>query len=115
MLIAGGADKGVDLSSMATDVERLAAVIAIGTTAPTIVEVFTAAGLDAARVVDVGTLGRAVSHAAAWAQPGDVVLLSPGCASLDQFANFEERGDAYRHLVAALADAPPTHSQEVSA
>ena len=68
-----------------------------------------------ARVVDVGTLARAVSQAAAWAQEGDVVLLSPGCASLDQFANFEERGDAYRHLVAELADAPPTHSQEVSA
>jgi UDP-N-acetylmuramoylalanine--D-glutamate ligase len=45
------------------------------------------------------TLERAVAHAAELAEPGDVVLLSPACASYDQFANFEERGDAFRRLV----------------
>jgi UDP-N-acetylmuramoylalanine--D-glutamate ligase len=48
------------------------------------------------------TLERAVSHAAELAQPGDVVLLSPACASYDQFANFEERGDTFRRLVLGL-------------
>jgi UDP-N-acetylmuramoylalanine--D-glutamate ligase len=44
------------------------------------------------------TLERAVAHAAELAEPGDVVLLSPACASYDQFANFEERGEAFRRL-----------------
>ncbi len=45
------------------------------------------------------TLARAVAHAREMAQPGDVVLLSPACASFDQFDNFEARGDAFRALV----------------
>ena len=49
-----------------------------------------------------GELERAVAAAADLAEPGDVVLLSPACASYDQFANFEERGDAFRTLVASL-------------
>jgi UDP-N-acetylmuramoylalanine--D-glutamate ligase len=108
VLIAGGADKGVDLSSMAAEPERFAAVIGLGTTARNIVDLFTAAGVDAERVVDLHTLERAVLRAAEWATNGDVVLLSPGCASLDQFTNFEARGDTFRRLVAALP-------QEVSA
>jgi UDP-N-acetylmuramoylalanine--D-glutamate ligase len=48
------------------------------------------------------TLARAVRHAHAQAQPGDVVLLSPACASYDQYANFEERGEEFRRIVAAL-------------
>jgi UDP-N-acetylmuramoylalanine-D-glutamate ligase len=48
---------------------------------------------------DDGTLERAVAHAAELAQPGDVVLLSPACASFDQFENYEARGDAFRRLV----------------
>jgi UDP-N-acetylmuramoylalanine--D-glutamate ligase len=49
-----------------------------------------------------GTLERAVAEAAATARPGEIVLLSPACASYDQFADFEERGDAFRRLVEAL-------------
>ena len=51
---------------------------------------------------DDGTLARAVEHAAAEASAGDVVLLSPACASYDQYANFEERGEDFRRLVAGL-------------
>jgi UDP-N-acetylmuramoylalanine--D-glutamate ligase len=55
------------------------------------------------RAVRAGTLARAVELAAAEAQPGDVVLLSPACASYDQYANFEERGEDFRRLVANLS------------
>lgn len=100
VLIAGGADKGVDLSSMADEAWRCTGVLAIGTTAPTITNVFASVG----RVESVGTLDRAVEQAAVWARPGDTVLLSPGCASLDQFTNFEARGETFRTLFTQLAD-----------
>jgi UDP-N-acetylmuramoylalanine--D-glutamate ligase len=48
------------------------------------------------------TLDRAVAEAAARAQPGEVVLLSPACASWDQFKSFEHRGDVFRQLVEDL-------------
>ena len=49
-----------------------------------------------------GTLDRAVADAAAVASPGDVVLLSPACASFDQFERFEQRGEEFRSLVQKL-------------
>ena len=49
------------------------------------------------------TLDRAVARARTLARPGDVVLLSPACASYDQFRNFEHRGDSFRALVEALS------------
>ncbi len=53
-------------------------------------------------VAECKTLDAAVQSAAAEAEAGDVVLLSPACASFDQFKNFEERGDRFRELVGAL-------------
>jgi len=49
------------------------------------------------------TLDRAVASAAESAAPGDTVLLSPACASFDQYADFEKRGDHFRALVERLA------------
>ena len=46
----------------------------------------------------------AIREAIAHAAPGDVVLLSPACASFDQFRDYEARGDAFRQIVAALTD-----------
>ena len=66
-------------------------------------------GVEAARIGEVveghvdGTLERAIEHAASLAQPGGIVLLSPACASYDQFRNFEERGEAFRRLVESLS------------
>ena len=54
------------------------------------------------RHVQCGDLGTALSAAAQDAQPGEVVLLSPACASYDQFRDFEERGDEFRRLVEEL-------------
>jgi UDP-N-acetylmuramoylalanine--D-glutamate ligase len=55
-------------------------------------------------LIDCGELASAVEAAAERAREGDVVLLSPACASYDQFRNFEERGDRFRELVKHLAD-----------
>jgi UDP-N-acetylmuramoylalanine--D-glutamate ligase len=52
---------------------------------------------------ETGDLERAVATAHAAARPGDTVLLSPGCASYDQYRNYEERGDHFKALVAQLA------------
>jgi UDP-N-acetylmuramoylalanine--D-glutamate ligase len=54
-----------------------------------------------------GDLATALARAAAEAEPGEAVLLSPACASFDQFASFEERGDAFAALVAALIGETP--------
>ena len=50
-------------------------------------------------LVRCGDLATAVERAAAEAQPGEIVLLSPACASFDQFRDFEERGEEFRRLV----------------
>jgi UDP-N-acetylmuramoylalanine--D-glutamate ligase len=53
-------------------------------------------------LLDCGTVGAAVRQGFERARPGDVVLLAPGCASFDQYGNFEERGDDFRRAVEAL-------------
>src|SRR3546814_2135368 len=57
---------------------------------------------DAIPVDMAGDLATAVAHAAAAAVPGDIVLLSPACASFDQFNDYEARGDSFRDIVKAL-------------
>lgn len=98
-LICGGYDKKVDLSAMARAAARCAAVYTIGTTGPAL-----AASIQAAsgRARFTETLERAVAAALNDVRPGDVILLSPGCASWDQFTNYEERGaDFARYIRAA--------------
>jgi UDP-N-acetylmuramoylalanine--D-glutamate ligase len=97
VLIAGGYDKHVDLTPMAADADHVAVVIALGATAPAIVDAF--ASVDRLEVVD--DLAEAVALARRIAPAGSTVLLSPGCASFDQFQSFEHRGDRFRALALA--------------
>ena len=98
VLIAGGKDKHVDLAEMAVDADRVDVVIAIGQTADQIARAFESVD----RVERRSTLTEATRLAAEIVQTGQTVLLSPGCASLDQYPSFEARGDEFRTLVLTL-------------
>ena len=95
VLIAGGYDKGVDLAPMAVDRDRVAALVAVGDTAESVATAFR--GVPVIERTEL--LDDAVRLAAGHARPGEVVLLSPGCASFDHYRGFEERGDHFRRLV----------------
>lgn len=99
VLILGGRGKRAPYAPLrALFQDRVKAVLTIGEDAPTAErELAGAAPLERA-----GTLAAAVERAAALAAAGDVVLLSPACASFDQFRSYEHRGEAFRELVAAL-------------
>ena len=104
ILIAGGDGKGQGFTPLKPAVDaHCRAVLLIGRDAPILERAL--AGSPAA-VESLGTLERAVGRALALAQDGDVVLLSPACASLDQFANYEARGERFAELVrTGLAEA----------
>ncbi len=98
--IAGGKDKGLDYGALAgASLAGVRCALLIGAAAPRIAEVL--AGRVA--IESVGTLEAAVARAAEIARAGDVVLLSPACASFDQFRNFEHRGERFRELVHGLS------------
>ncbi len=100
-LILGGSLKGESFDELARQVAaRAASVYLIGEAADELAVALHRAGTAYERC---GTLDRAVQAAAAAAQPGDVVLLSPACASYDQYDNFERRGEDFRRIVANLA------------
>ncbi len=107
-LIAGGYRRTPRAEEFQPMVEALAAIATrgvylIGATAPVLAAAL--APLARARglaVVQVQTLERAVAAAWAAARPGEAVLLSPGCESFDQFADYRERGDRFCQLVASL-------------
>ena len=95
-LILGGSRKGEDFAALAAALgPNVHAVYVIGETADELARAIP----DTIRARDLET---AVERAATAAQPGEVVLLSPGCASYDQFRDFEERGEEFRRLVENL-------------
>jgi UDP-N-acetylmuramoylalanine--D-glutamate ligase len=99
ILIAGGDGKGQSFRELRGPVEGACkAVLLIGRDAPQL-----EAALAGTRVPveNLRTLDAAVARAIALAEPGDIVLLSPACASLDQFRNYQERGERFRSLVLA--------------
>jgi UDP-N-acetylmuramoylalanine--D-glutamate ligase len=100
-LILGGSLKGEDFGPFAAELPaNVRTIHLIGDASDELAAALDAAGRAYARDED---LPRALAHATADAQPGDVVLLSPATASFDQFRNFEDRGDTFRRLVEELA------------
>jgi UDP-N-acetylmuramoylalanine--D-glutamate ligase len=97
VLIAGGHNKGLDLSELARAVPPVRAVVAIGEAAGEVVAAF--AGHAPVRAA--GSMEEAVAVAAELARPGDAVVLSPGCASFDWYRSYAERGEHFAGLVRA--------------
>lgn len=100
VLIMGGRDKGGDFNRLASRIRRVKQLILLGEAAEKIASVL---GRSAPTEI-VSTMDEAVSRAAAAAGSGDVVLLSPGCTSFDQFQSYGHRGDTFRRVVTRLAE-----------
>jgi UDP-N-acetylmuramoylalanine--D-glutamate ligase len=101
VLILGGSKKETDFAEILPHLDRCRAIICQGEAGPAIFEYLRGAGRSPTRLV--ADLEEAVAEAEAVARAGDVVLLSPGCASFDQFAGYAERGEAFARLVEDLA------------
>ena len=103
VLIAGGEGKGQDFAPLAAPVSRYArAVVLIGRDAELIARALGASGVALLRA---GSMEEAVAQARAKAQAGDVVLLSPACASFDMFRNYPHRGEVFAGCVRTMAHA----------
>jgi len=102
VLLLGGRNKGNDFSDLARRVagSTARAVVVFGESAPLLTDAFEAAGMHVHVSVD---LGHAVDTASTLAIPGDAVVLSPACASFDEFANYEQRGREFKRLVSQMA------------
>jgi len=101
VLIAGGDAKGADMSELVPAiVEKAKAVIIMGKDGPLIGQALTGSGVP---VHLAGNMAQAVHKAASLAGPGDTVLLSPACASLDQYKNYQDRGNKFSKAVLGLA------------
>ena len=103
VLIAGGKGKGQDFGPLADAARgRVGHAVTLGEDGPKIAAALRAVGIA---VSAAPTMAAAIAMARANARPGDVVLLSPACASFDMFQNYEHRGDVFKQLVHQL-DAP---------
>jgi UDP-N-acetylmuramoylalanine--D-glutamate ligase len=101
VLIAGGRDKGTPLDEMVAQINRhCSRVILLGEAADRFERALKDGGFE--NISRVGDFPSSVAEAKRLAQPGEVVLLSPACASFDMFESFEERGRLFKKLVGAL-------------
>lgn len=100
ILIMGGTDKGNDYSPLLDVVkQKVKAIVCLGKDNEKIHKAF---GHLVPTVVDTDTAALAVQHALDLAEPGDIVLLSPACASFDLYENYEDRGRKFKAAVHSL-------------
>ena len=109
LLLAGGHDKGFDFTAMVETIGRLAVGTAcFGEIAPRLHDRLAASHVDCASIA-APTLQDALDWCWRRSEPGDAIILSPGCSSHDQFRNFRERGERFSELVNRLAASPPPY------
>ena len=98
ILLAGGLDRGVSFDELIPSMrEHVKAVLAFGETADAIVETAERAGVS--KTMKVVNVEQAVPEAYKLSDPNDIILLSPACASWDQYPSFEVRGNAYMESI----------------
>nr|WP_279665031.1 UDP-N-acetylmuramoyl-L-alanine--D-glutamate ligase [Ectobacillus ponti] len=100
ILLAGGLDRGNEFDDLLPYLGHVKALVTFGQTAPKLMRTAAEAGIKTIKRVD--TLEQAVPEAYALSDEGDVILLSPACASWDQFKTFEDRGDMFIQAVHKL-------------
>lgn len=103
VLVAGGRNKGLDLTPLRALAPQLKAVVAIGEASEELLQVFG----GACPVQAASSMDQAVHAAAALAGPGDAVVLSPACSSFDWYSSYSQRGDDFARVVRGLPAAPP--------
>lgn len=108
IVLLGGDDKGTDLSELVDAVHaRACAAVCFGAAGPRIAQALEQRSENAEAgftLVRAGKLGDAFDKALELAEPGDAVLLSPACASFDEFKSFEERGRVFKGLVSSKTE-----------
>jgi UDP-N-acetylmuramoylalanine--D-glutamate ligase len=95
VLIAGGRNKDLDLTQLASEPQRMIGVVAIGDDAPLVAAAFA----NVCEVKTANDMKTAVELASSMASPGVAVLLSPGCTSYDWYSNYNERGEHFTQCV----------------
>jgi UDP-N-acetylmuramoylalanine--D-glutamate ligase len=100
VLIAGGRSKGIDLSTLSATVPPVIAVVALGEAQEEIAKVFS----DLVPVERAENMDDAVARARRFAVPGGSVLLSPGCASLDMYESYVQRGEDFARAVRSVLE-----------
>ena len=104
ILIAGGSEKGSDFTQLGHEIasHSVKVLIAIGRMTERIVTAVKNAGFTGKIITGASSMHEIVMRASREATPGDVVLLSPACASFDMFKNYKERGSQFKHEVSSL-------------
>ncbi|QDP40090.1 UDP-N-acetylmuramoyl-L-alanine--D-glutamate ligase [Radiobacillus deserti] len=100
ILLAGGLDRGNDFDDLAPYLTNVKAVVLFGETAPKLEKIAQSVGIETIEFVD--NVKHATQKAYQLSEPNDVILLSPACASWDQYKTFEERGDMFVEAVHTL-------------
>ena len=105
ILIAGGADKGANFNALARRIKRQVKAVALlaGAGTPALAQSLAAVGYPARQLSTFTALKPAVAWSVAQAQAGDIILLSPACASFGMFNNYKERGQLFHQAVRQLA------------
>jgi UDP-N-acetylmuramoylalanine--D-glutamate ligase len=106
VIVLGGSDKGAEFTELAQEIasQNVRGVLLIGATQGRVLDALNAAGVDEQRVYILGmtTMQIIVQQAADMAQTGDVVIMSPACASFDMFRNYKDRGEQFIAAVRSL-------------
>ena len=105
IIICGGYDRGLDYTELATAIaaqNNVKKILLMGQTQQKIADALTEVGFYKFEILNNGDFKDYIQKASNIAEPGDVIILSPGCASFDMFKNFQDRGEQFKKIVEGL-------------